>query len=233
MMTENNFFTLARKWAGFYKSYENPPHFYRQHMDLRNKDFIPFDELSAFSKKFPINNCIPHFFIADEKQVAFASNPLKDSDLISKSYAIFSTDFSAFANTFPEFNNAMILLNRLIASYWQQSDRFVIMTFSWGDERTYETAFSNIDKGIIAGISTEGVRDWVCFKSGFLEMLRQIEPSKICWYDQIPLWVYDYYLKENIISLPKRFTRIKGISDENNKNLIFEKCQIAVTEICN
>lgn len=213
-MTENNFFTLARKWAGFYKSNENPPYFYRQHIDLNNKDFIPFDELSAFSKKFPIKNCIPHFFIADEKQAGFA--------LISKSYAIFSTDFSAFANTFSEFNNAMILLNRLIASHWQQSDRFVIMTFSWGDERTYETAFSNIDRGIVAGISAEGVCDWGCFKSGFLEMLKRVEPSKICWYDRIPLWVYDYYPKENIISVPKRFNRIKNIADEKNPNLFSE-----------
>ncbi len=210
MLTENNFFTLTRRWTKFYKNNENPPYFYKQYMDLRNKDFIPFDELSSFSKKNSVNNCIPHFFIADEKQVAFASNPMKDSELINKAYAIFSTDFSAFTDTFPEFNNAMILLNRLIASYWQQNDRFVIMTFSWGDEKTYKTAFSNVDKGIIAGISTEGIKDWDCFKSGFLEMLRQVEPSKICWYDRIPSWVYNYYQKENIIVVPKRFKRIEN-----------------------
>lgn len=207
-MTQNNFFTLCEKWNTF-STNKDVPNFYKQCFYPSEKKFIPYDELSSFSKENTIKNVIPHFFIKDEKQVSFASNPDAYSDLLDNVYAIFSTDFSVFVNTFSQFNNAIILLNRLIASYWQQKGRFVILTLTWGLEDTYDTAFSNIEKGAIVGISTEGVTDWNCFKTGFIEMINRIEPDFICWYDKIPLWVYEYYPEEKIIKVPKRFEVVK------------------------
>lgn len=204
MMTENNFFTLCKKWCGFTQNAEIP-RFYRQNIDFRDKIFVPYDELETASKSVPLEKLIPHFFIEDAKQVNFACNPDGHSELLDKVYAVFSTDFSVFTNTYPQFNNALLLLNRLNASYWQQKDRFVIITLSWAGEDTYETAFSNIEKGSSVGISTEGVSDWICFKNGFLEMLKIVAPSAICWYDRIPKWVFGYFSKDRIIQIPKRF----------------------------
>ena len=87
--------------------------------------------------------------------------------------------------------------------------RYVISTLSWANEDTYETAFSNIENGCIVAISSEGVNDWQCFKKGFLEMLKQIKPSKICWYDKIPDWVNGYFDIENIIPIKKRHIAAK------------------------
>ena len=221
MMTQNNFFTLCEKWKSFCKNKEIP-YFYKQSFSPADKIFIPYDELSTFSKTNPIKNVIPHFFIQDENQVNFASNPNAHSNLLDNVYAVFSTDFSVFTNTFPQFNNAIILLNRLIASSWQQKGRFVIITLTWGLEDTYDTAFSNIDKGSIVGISTEGVTDWACFKSGFIEMLKRIEPDYICWYDKIPSWVYEYYPENKIIKIPKRFEVVKEkVFAEHNESRLF------------
>ena len=105
--------------------------------------------------------------------------------------------------------NDRMLLNRLIASYWQGLGRSVIITLSWARKETYNTAFSNIEKGCIVGIATEGVSDWECFEKGFLEMLERIEPSKICWYDRVPEWVSNYYDTENIIIMKKRHKAVK------------------------
>lgn len=204
MMTENNFFTLCQKWCGFSQNAEIPM-FYRQSIDVRDKIFVPYDELESVSKSVPLEKLVPHFFIDDKKQVNFACNPDGHSELLDKVYAVFSTDFSVFTNTYPQFNNALLLLNRLVASYWQQKDRFVVITLSWAGKETYETAFLNIEKGSAVGISTEGVSDWICFRNGFLEMLKVVQPSVICWYDRIPEWVYEYFSKDRIIQIPKRF----------------------------
>lgn len=219
MMTENNFFTLCQKWCGFSENAEIP-RFYRQHMDFKDKIFVPYDELESASKVVPLEKLIPHFFIEDAKQVNFACNPNCHSELLDKAYAVFSTDFSVFTNAYPQFNNALLLLNRLVASYWQQKDRFVIVTLSWAGKETYETAFSNIEKGSVVGISTEGISDWICFKNGLLEMLKVIEPSVICWYDKIPEWVFGYFSKDRIIQIPKRF---KIVSER--KKMELEKYQ--------
>ena len=117
------------------------------------------------------------------------------------------------------YKNASLLLNRLIASYWQSIGRFVIITLSWADKDTYDTAFSNIEKGCIVGISTEGVSDWECFKNGFLEMHKRIEPSKIFWYDKIPEWVNDYYDTENIIVMKKRHKAAKERKSEKVRKM--------------
>lgn len=42
------------------------------------------------------------------------------------------------------------------------------------------------------------------WKNGFLEMLKRIEPSKICWYDRIPDWISNYYDIDSIIVMKKR-----------------------------
>lgn len=209
MMTENNFFTHIQKWSVCKADTTEPPKFYRQSFDLADKIIVPYDELTSWEKEEPLQNLIPHFFIDDKKQVCFADNPKKHSDILDYCYVVFSPDYSVFINSYSQFNNASLLLNRLIASYWQGIGRFVIITLSWAGKDTYDTAFSNIEKGCIVGISTEGVSDWECFKNGFLEMLKRIEPSKIFWYDRIPEWVRDYYETENIIVMKKRHKAAK------------------------
>ena len=204
MVTENNFFTHIQKWSCYKSDTKEPPTFYRQAFDLKNKIIVPYDELISWKRDKPVKNLVPHFFIEDSKQVCFADNPKKHSDILDSCFAVFSPDYSVFTNGYSQFNNAALLLNRLIAAYWQSIGRYVVLTLSWANEDTYETAFSNIEPGCIVAISTEGVNDWQCFKKGFLEMVKRIQPSRICWYDKIPVWVNEYFDVGNIITIKKR-----------------------------
>ena len=115
MMTQNNFFTHIQKWSCRKSDTKAPPKFYRQVFELKNKIIVPYDELTSWKNEMPIGNLVPHFFIADDKQVCFADNPQKHSDILDSCFAVFSPDYSVFTNVYSQFNNAALLLNRLIA----------------------------------------------------------------------------------------------------------------------
>ena len=220
MITQNNFFTHSQKWSCGKIGTKEPPRFYRQVFDLTDKMIVPYDELASWKNDVALKSLVPHFFIKDSKQVCFADNPKKHSDLLNECYAVFSPDYSVFTNGYSQFNNANLLLNRLIASYWQSMGRYVVLTLSWALEDTYDTAFSNIEKGCIVAISTKGVNDWQCFKKGFLEMLKRIEPSRICWYGKIPNWVYDFFESRNIIIIKNRHKIVE--EKENLKQYLLD-----------
>lgn len=220
MLTENNFFTHIQKWSCHNANAKRPPKFFKQAICLDKKIIVPYDELNSWKNENPLENLVPHFFIEDFKQVCFADNPKKHSDILNSCYALFSPDYSVFTNGYSQFNNASLLLNRLIASYWQGMGRYVILTLSWALEDTYETAFSNIEKVVVVAVSTEGVNDWKCFKNGFLEMLQKVEPTKICWYGKIPNWINHCFSLENIISIKKRYRAVK---EKENEKLLKEQ----------
>lgn len=204
MKTSNNIFTMIQRWTPYIKENGSPPRFYKQSFNVRGKVFTPFDELKKRAKEVPKESLIPHFFIADAKQSCFISNPKAHSDVLNKVFATFSTDYSVPCNGCSEFNNAIILLNRAIASNFQMQGRFVILTMSWGGYDTYDMAFNNIDEGCIVGVSTVGVKDLRCFDEGFREMIRRVKPVDICWYGSIPKWVEEVYPLKSIIFIPKR-----------------------------
>jgi len=154
MMTENNFFTHIQKWSICKDKPQEPVMFFKQAFNLAEKTIVPYDELSSWKNDIHLEFLIPHFFIEDYKQTCFADNPLKHSEILDTCYAVFSPDYSVFVNGYSQFNNAMLLLNRLIASYWQRLGRYVVLTLSWAGKDTYDTAFSNIEKGCIVAIST-------------------------------------------------------------------------------
>lgn len=214
MLTQNNFFTMIKKWGMAIKDLGNPPMFYKQSFDTENKQFVPFDELKSRIKNTHKKDIISHFFIQDNKQVCFISNPAVHKDILNSVYATCSPDFSVFLNVYPQFNNATILLNRLIASSFQQQDRFVILTLSWGNADTYNVAFDNIQRGSIVAVSTLGINDQQCFRLGFTEMIKRVSPQKICWYYKIPDWVKNVYLLENIVIMQKRYENIESTKSD-------------------
>lgn len=218
-MTGNNFFTHIKKWGKFMEKTGNPPKFFKQIFSVDKKEFIPFDELRFRLKGDESKKFIPHFFIDDSKQTCFADNPDKYSNILDSTFAVCSPDYSVFLNVFPAFNNAVILLGRLVASYWQQKGHFVVLTLTWANEETFDMAFDNIEEGSIVAISTQGVSDYECFKRGFLEMLQRVKPSFICFHDKIPEWIYDVFPKDKITIIPKRHEQVKQRIKEKQLSL--------------
>lgn len=209
MIQQNNFCTIIKKWGTIVQDRESPPRFFKQHFSLKDKFFIPYDELKTYCKVYKSENVIPHFFIDDSKQTCFASHPDAHSDLLDTVHALCSPDYSVYTNVFAEFNISQILLSRLIARYWQDKGRFVILSVSWSQANTFDIAFNNVEKGCIVAVSHIGVTDETCFKQGFIEMLKRIEPETICWYGAIPFWVDTFYETKNIIRMQKRFSFIQ------------------------
>lgn len=209
MMTANNLFTFIRKYGAQIKRMGCPPPFYRQVFDLTGKTFAPFDELKSRAKEAPLRCLVPHFFIDDSKQSCFVSNPFAHSDILDEVYAVISTDYSVYLDVPDELNNAVIFMNRFVASMWQQQGRYVILSVTWSGKDTYHAAFDNIEKGCAVSVSTCGVKNWNCFANGFKEMLLRIQPNRIYWYSRIPNWVYDVYPLENIVILEPRHKRAK------------------------
>lgn len=224
MKTNNNFFTAMKKYGTEVDVLGNPPNFFRQIFDLNGKTFVPFNELKGRAKEIPIEQLVPHFFVADSYQTCFIGNPKAHRDVLDKVFATFSPDYSVFVNVYPELNNAIILFNRIIAAKFQQQGRFVILTVTWAGRETFDIAFNNIEEGCVVSVSTQGIKDWMCFQEGFKEMIRRIKPSKICWYYNVPAWVYEIYPKDNIIIMPKRkeWAKIKRLS----------KFESQLTEFC-
>lgn len=209
MMTQNNLFTFIRKYGAEMKRLGNPPPFYRQDFDLAGKTFVPFDELKSRTKISATQALVPYMFIEDSKQACFLSNPRAHSDILDRAYAVCSTDYSVFLDVPSELNKAVILINRFIASKFQEYGRYVILTLTWSDSSTFDAAFGNIQDGCIVAISTLGVKNWQVFADGFMEMLSRFKPEKICWYGTIPSWVWGVYNKQNIIIMQSRFECIE------------------------
>ena len=190
MMAKND----VLKYAKYFNGKNEPPAFYNEEFDLSDKIFFPRDDLGLkeklFGKRRKIVNedCVLHYFVRDKAQSRLMENFASDRALHQRFYAVCSPDFSVdSAHCFSAFNNAAILKSRICASLWQNEfDERVILTLIWGDESTYDLAFSNIDEGTAVAVSHQGVKDENTFKKGLIAAVETIKPRIICWHAKFP-----------------------------------------------
>lgn len=215
-MTGNDVIDFAK----YYNGKDETPHFYMEYLDLKNKFFVPIDDVSL-SKKLCKNtkkDAILHYFAKDTKQNRLIKNISADYTLHKKFYAVCSPDFSVDSNgCYACFNNSNILKSRICAYKWQSSlGLCVILTLIWGKEDTYKYAFQNIEKGSIVAISYLGVKEKLTFKKGFLYAINHIQPGYICWYGYVPNYVKEYYDINRLVNMQ---TRGKLITMQKKKSI--------------
>lgn len=83
-------------FSQFYKGADEPPRFYREHFDVRDKAFIPNDDVSL-AQKLGIDtrkNGILHYFSNDGTQNRLIRNPHANDEIHAKFYAVCTPDFS-------------------------------------------------------------------------------------------------------------------------------------------
>lgn len=203
-------------YAKYYNGKDEPPRFYHEHFDLKDKLFVPVDDVSLGKRlcKDTAKAAILHYFVADGKQNRLLRNGMTDSALHKKFYAVCSPDPSVdSANCWGCFNNANILKARITAYRWQQeAGERVILTLIWGDESTHRYAFDNIDKGAIVAVSHQGVVDEQMFKCGLLCAIDTIQCEAICWYGTIPEYIGRYYDMEKIVKMQPRYQLVSNLS---------------------
>lgn len=147
-------------------------------LDLPQKDidtniFTPFH---AFKKgqTSPV-----HFFIDDHLQNKFWNQPMRYIRKLQTSIALSTPDFSPYSD-YPEalqiFN---IYRSRYLTRLMQEEGLNVFPFINFNGENTYEYAFCGLPKGKITMCASQGRTNDM---SGFKELLRVCEPSKIYCY---------------------------------------------------
>lgn len=84
-------------YSKFYNGLDEPPFFYHEYFDLKNKLFVPSDDFKL-AQKLTDNikgNVVLHYFEHDSKQNRLLVNNLADRELHRKVFAVASPDFSA------------------------------------------------------------------------------------------------------------------------------------------
>ena len=144
----------------FYNGKEEPPIFRKQFIDLKDKIFVPIDDLALMKlSENPQNNVVLHHFVKDTRQNKFVFNENPPFDLFQKVYAITSSDLSVdSANSYEIFNLCNILKARINAFRLQNEfGLLVILTLIWGSKETFDFAFGNAEKGSIVAVSSQAV----------------------------------------------------------------------------
>ena len=131
-----------------------------------------------------------HFFIDDYQFVRVWKEPERYLPMLAKFQAVCSPDFS----TFTDFPGAIQLYNHYrkhwVGAYWQQHGLKVIPTISWADENSFDWCFEGEPVGSTVAVSSVGTQHDPkakrLFELGYAEMKRQLQPSRIILYGNIP-----------------------------------------------
>ncbi len=196
----------------YYNGKEESPVFRKQYIDIKNKLFVPVDDLGLLSLSNNISDeVILHQFVKDTKQNNFVIKETPPINLFQKVYAVASSDLSVDSSKSYEVFNLSNILKSRINAYRLQNEfgLLVILTLIWGNEKTFDYAFGNIEKGSIVAVSSQAIKNSEVFRKGFCQAIKIIEPGNICWYGKIFDWVKEYYNPEKIVKMQTRSQLIK------------------------
>ena len=166
-----------------------------------SKEFEARDGLIAFnlSKNRQADNMFKavHFFLDDYKFEQIWTRP-DDFILLFQDYGnIISPTFSIWSNQPYALNLYNVYRSRWITRYYQSYNINVLVDVRWSDEKSYDYAFSSIEKNTPIILNTVGTyqRDnRNLFTKGFYQMLRVLEPNKLYVYGEyFPLKFEEYF----------------------------------------
>lgn len=214
------------KYSKYYSGTDEPPRFYHEVFDLKNKMFAATDDFKL-AKKLTDNtkeNVILHYFEYDSKQNRLLANNLADRGLHRHVFAAASPDFSAdSSNCWSCLNDANILKSRICAFRWQnECEEPVILTLSWGNKSTYKWAFGNIEKGSTVAVSSQAVSDIQIFENGIRAGIDIIQPDYICWYGKIFDFMGKYYDLDKIVKMQTRTELLQLYKGKNRDEKEFQ-----------
>ena len=206
-------------YSKFYSGKDEPPFFYHEYFELKNKLFVPSDDFKL-AQKLTDNvkeNVVLHYFEHDTKQNKLLANNFADVKLHSKVFAVASPDFSADGGScWSCLNEANILKSRICAFRWQQEcGEPVILTLLWSGRSSYKYAFDNVEIGTVCAVSHQGVKDEKIFREGLETAIDRIKMEQLCWLGNIPDYVKEFYDFERIIKMQTR-TELLHLLEKRN-----------------
>lgn len=142
-----------------------------------------------------------HFFIDDYQFVRLWKAPDTYLPILQQFQAVCTPDFS----TYTDFPKAVQIYNHYrkhwLGAYWQEHGIKVIPTISWSDEASFDWCFDGEPVGGMVAVSSVGTQgnkvSAHLFETGYDEMKRRLNPTRIVMYGGIPEFCKD----DNIISV--------------------------------
>lgn len=151
------------------------------------EDLIPFHTCKAMRKE-DLNKAV-HFFLDDYKFEQIWTRPRDFINLFQFYGNIVSPTFSIWSNQPYALNVFNMYRSRWCTRFFQEFGINVLVDVRWSDEKSYDFAFSGIEKNtpvIVNTVGTKYLDNRKMFRDGFYEMLKVLEPNK--------LYVYGEYL---------------------------------------
>ena len=151
------------------------------------EDLIPFN-LCKNRHKEDLNKGV-HFFLDDYKFEQIWTRPRDYIKLFQDYGNIVSPTFSIWSNQPYALNIFNMYRSRWCTRFFQEFGINVLVDVRWSDEKSYDFAFSGIEKNtpvIVNTVGTKYLDNRKMFRDGFYEMLKVLEPNK--------LYVYGEYL---------------------------------------
>lgn len=165
----------------------NIPLVKKQDIDLKQLDFLSFDQVSKERKADDAFKTI-HFFKDDYKLEGLYNRCEANLVKLARFRNVLTPDYSLYRDMPLALQLQNTFKNRWCGAYWQEHGLNVITSISWSDERSYEFCFLGVEKESVVAVSTLGVRrheegkKW--FLKGYYEMQKQLEPHTIICYDE-------------------------------------------------
>lgn len=168
--------------VGEYGIPEIYPEYYTEHCN-----FISFNEAKQCKDEYTKG---VHFFIDDYRFNRLWESPDKYIPMLQRFRYVMTPDFSVYA----DFPKVVQIYNHYrkhwLGAYMQENRIRVIPTIGWSTPDSYEWCFDGEPEGAAVAVSSIGTQrgkeSRELFISGYMEMVRRLQPETIIFYGNVP-----------------------------------------------
>ena len=143
-----------------------------------------------------------HFYEKDDRLESIWDSPELWADRLKRFEGIISPDLSVYRDDPLPVQFWNTFRNRMLAHYFSAQGFKVIPNIRFGAKESYPFCFDGVESNKPVCVSTLGMlvshEDRKAFKEGFGEMLKQLSPSAVIVYGQMPSDVFDEYQSSGI-----------------------------------
>lgn len=131
-----------------------------------------------------------HFFTDDHLFEHVWWSPEKTLERVTGAAAVCTPDFSQYHH-YPLAGRIWNVYRKCwLGCYWEAHGLTVIPTVTWAGPESWDFAFRGVQRGSVVVAGTIGLEQdsfyWNIWRSGYLEMLRQIDPAVVLIYGENP-----------------------------------------------
>ncbi|MCI9263640.1 MAG: DUF4417 domain-containing protein [Oscillospiraceae bacterium] len=138
-----------------------------------------------------------HFYEKDDRLELIWESPELWVKRLKRFKGIISPDLSIYRDDPPYVQGWNTYRNRVLAHYFSEQGYEVIPNIRFGAEKSYRFCFDGVEPNKPVCVSTLGIlseyEDRKFFQDGFAEMMRQLSPSTVIVYGQMPGMIFGEY----------------------------------------